>query len=168
MTRKTGMACGAFGGFRRVRALILLLVGIATGFGHLVPANAGSIEPGAIRVIDGDTIRINRKRPDVQLVGFNAPEARGAKCTLELELGGRATRRLRELVKAGNLDFEQTPCTCPRGTKEGSRACNYGRRCGVLKSAGRDVADIMIEERLAVPFKCGQTGCPPTPRPWCE
>ena len=25
----------------------------------------------------------------------------------------------------------------------------------------------LIGEGLAVPFKCGTTSCPPTPRPWC-
>jgi endonuclease YncB( thermonuclease family) len=129
---------------------------------------AASIEPSAIRVLDGDTIRINRKRPDIQLVGFNAPEVRGAKCADELTVGGQATRRLRSLVKAGSLDFEPVACNCPRGTKEGTRACNYGRRCGVLKAGGRDVGEILIEERLAVSFKCGETGCPPAPRPWCS
>jgi hypothetical protein len=31
---------------------------------------------------------------------------------------------------------------------------------------GRDVGGITITEKLAVAFKCGMQGCPPTPRPW--
>jgi hypothetical protein len=42
-----------------------------------------------------------------------------------------------------------------------------GRDCGTLKSNGRDVGAILIEEKLAAPFICGATSCPKTPRPWC-
>jgi hypothetical protein len=38
----------------------------------------------------------------------------------------------------------------------------------VLKANGRDVGSILISEGLAVPFHCRGTGCPPTPRPWCQ
>ena len=37
-----------------------------------------------------------------------------------------------------------------------------------LASEGRDVGAILIEEGLAVPFICGATHCPKTPRPWCQ
>ena len=40
-----------------------------------------------VRVIDGDTIRILQQKPDVRLVGFNAPETRRAICEAERELG---------------------------------------------------------------------------------
>jgi len=35
------------------------------------------------------------------------------------------------------------------------------------KANGRDVGGILISKNLAVPFVCGQTRCPPTPKPWC-
>ena len=41
-------------------------------------SQAASIDSSEIRVIDGDTIRLHQKRPDVRLVGFNAPETRNA------------------------------------------------------------------------------------------
>src|ERR1700730_8577492 len=90
-------------------------------------------------------------RPNVRLVGFNAPETRRASCDAERELGAKATRRVRDLVRAGNLDFEFVACSCPPGT-EGTPVCNYGRRCGTLKANGRDVGGILISEGLAVPF----------------
>lgn len=130
-------------------------------------AIAAQIEPGDIRVIDGDTIRIGHKQPDVRLVGFNAPETRRAQCDPEEKLGAKATRRLRELTHAGNLDFEFVACSCPPGT-EGTESCNYGRRCGTLKANGRDVGATLIAEGLAVPFVCSGTKCPATPRPWCR
>src|SRR5262245_26981792 len=120
-----------------------------------------------VRVIDGDTIRLHQQRPDVRLVGFNAPETRRAQCDAERDLGGKATARLRDLVRSSKLDFEFVACACSPGT-EGTSYCNYGRRCGVLKADGRDVAAILISENLAVPFVCGQTRCPPTPKPWCK
>ncbi len=128
-------------------------------------AVAASIDPQDVYVIDGDTIRVYNKKPNVRLVGFNAPETRNA-CQGERELGRKAKQRLKELVLGGNLDFEFVACNCPAGT-EGTEACNYGRRCGTLKSNGRDVGDILTEEGLAVPFICSGTSCPPTPRPWC-
>jgi endonuclease YncB( thermonuclease family) len=127
---------------------------------------AEPIDSSDIRVIDGDTIRVHQKQPNVRLVGFNAPETRRA-VWAERELGAKATRRLRDIVRAGNLDFVYVACSCSPGT-QGTPACNYGRDCGTLKSQGRDIGAILMEEGLAVPFVCGATRCPKTPRPWCE
>lgn len=128
---------------------------------------AAPITSGEVRVIDGDTIRIGHQKPDVRLVGFNAPETRRAICEAERGLGDKATRRLRDIVQSSKLDFEFVACACQAGT-EGTPSCNYGRRCGSLKANGRDVGAILISENLAVPFVCGQTRCPPTPKPWCK
>jgi len=128
-------------------------------------AAAASIDLKDVYVIDGDTIRVYNKKPNVRLVGFNAPETRNV-CQAERELGQKAKRRLQELVQGGNLDFEFIPCNCPEGS-EGTEACNHGRRCGTLKSSGRDVGAILIEQEFAVPFVCTGTRCPPTPSPWC-
>jgi endonuclease YncB( thermonuclease family) len=122
--------------------------------------------PGSVQVVDGDTIR--HKRFTVRLVGFNAPETgRRASCEAERTLGRQAMRRLNQLVRGGSrLEFAFVACACPPGT-QGTQQCNLGTRCGILKVNGRDVGATLIEERLAVPFKCGATSCPPTPRPWC-
>jgi endonuclease YncB( thermonuclease family) len=129
--------------------------------------SAAPIDPDDIRVIDGDTIRVYHKQPNVRLVGFNAPETRKAKCEAERNLGAAATRRLRELVRQDGLDFEFVQCSCHPGT-EGTMSCNWGRRCGTLKAKGGDVGEILIAEKLAVPFICGGNSCPKTPSPWCE
>src|SRR5215471_18889486 len=94
------------------------------------PALSAPIEPGDVLVIDGDTIRVYQKQPNVRLVGFNAPETRRAACAAERELGARAT------LRDSNLDFEFVACSCTPGT-EGTPACNYGRRCGTLRANGR-------------------------------
>jgi hypothetical protein len=62
--------------------------------------------------------------------------------------------------------FAHTCARCRPGT-EGTPACNYGRHCGSVKAAGRDVGEVPIAEGLAKPFKCGSTHCLPTPKPWC-
>ena len=53
--------------------------------------SSAPITSDEVRIIDGDTIRIHHQRPDVRLVGFNAPETRRAQCEVERELGGKAT-----------------------------------------------------------------------------
>jgi endonuclease YncB( thermonuclease family) len=118
-------------------------------------------------VVDGDTIAVYGTQPNVRLVGFNAPETWHAACEAERQLGEKAAQRLRDLIKAGNLDFVYIACSCPPGT-QGTPVCNYSRDCSTLRSGGRDVGAILIEERLAMPFVCGKTSCPKTPRPWCK
>jgi endonuclease YncB( thermonuclease family) len=145
-----------------VKSSIALICLLAVSWSALT----APIDPSDISVIDDDTIRVYHKQPNVRLVGFNAPETRKAKCDKERGLGAWATRRVRDIVREGKLDFEFIACSCPPGT-EGTQACNYGRRCGTLKAGGRDVGEILIAEGLAVPFQCGATRCPKTPKPWC-
>src|SRR5215813_5167102 len=99
-----------------------------------VPATAEPIDPSDIRVLDGDTIRVYHQQPNVRLVGFNAPETRKAACPAEFELGSRATRRLRDIIKLGNLDFTYVKCSCPDAT-QGTFACNYGMRHAEIERA---------------------------------
>ena len=95
-------------------------------------------------MIDGDTIGIRGKT--VRLVGFDTPEAgMNAKCEAERTLAANATAKLRQLVADGGLDLALVPCACPPGT-EGTQACNYGRACGILKVADKDVAAMLIEQ----------------------
>jgi endonuclease YncB( thermonuclease family) len=130
-----------------------------------VPGPYGA--PIVAHVIDGDTIGLNDGRPNVRLVGFNAPETGSrARCEAERQKGEAARRRLRELVGNGRPEFQQLACSCPPGT-EGANACNFGRRCGTLRVNGVDVGSTLIGEGLAVRFVCGATSCPTLPRPWC-
>lgn len=163
--RAAGLVLLALASFAIVALQVMAIFCVVASLA-ISPATAEPIQPHDVRVIDGDTIRIYQKLPDVRLVGFNAPETRRAQCAAERELGAKATRRVRELVRAGNLDFEFVKCSCPPGT-EGTRKCNFARRCGTLKSNSRDVGVILISEKLAVPFQCAETSCPSLPQPWC-
>jgi endonuclease YncB( thermonuclease family) len=121
----------------------------------------------SVRVIDGDTISLDDGRPNVRLLGFNAPETGNrARCEAERQRGEGAKRRLRELVSSGRSGFQQIACSCAPGA-EGTDACNFGRRCGTLRVNGVDVGATLISEGLAAPFVCGGTSCPTLPRPWC-
>jgi endonuclease YncB( thermonuclease family) len=135
----------------------MLIATVAAGVGE-------PIAPGAIDVIDGDTIRAHGRL--VRLVGFDAPESGlRAKCESERALAATATFHLRQLVNAGGLDLELIPCACRPGT-EGTPRCNYGRACGVLTAAGKDVGQILISEGLARRYVCGRTSCPRR-ESWC-
>ena len=81
------------------------------------PTLAAPIDAEDVRIIDGDTIRIYQKQPNVRLVGFNAPETRRAACEAERELGDKATRRLRNLIREAPLDFDSSPAHALRGPK---------------------------------------------------
>ena len=116
-------------------------------------------------VTDGDTIRMDDGTP-VRLVGFNTPEKFEPMCAREAELGNRASARLREIVSSGTSTVTKVACACAPGT-QGTKKCNYGRSCGILRVDGKDVGHTLIAEGLAVSFQCGRTKCPKLPRPWC-
>ncbi|THK37505.1 thermonuclease family protein [Ensifer sp. MPMI2T] len=139
-------------------------------FNFTAPAEriqARTIDQHDFTVTDGDTIRVLGEASGTRLVGFNTPETYTPRCDRERELGNRATARLKEIVSTSSLQLTKVACSCPPGT-EGTDACNHGRSCGTLTADGRDVGQILISEGLAVPFVCGMTSCPPTPRPWCD
>jgi endonuclease YncB( thermonuclease family) len=144
--------------------MVHLLAILAASFAATAPSLSEPISPGAVQVIDGDTIRVGRVV--YRLVGFDTPEVGSrAGCERERTLAAHATRRLRELVAGGGLDLSRVPCACPPDT-EGTPRCNHGRLCGVLSARGRDVGEILMLEGLAYPFACGPTSCPPQ-QGWC-
>jgi endonuclease YncB( thermonuclease family) len=143
---------------RAITAIALTLATLAT------PARSDPITPGAVQVVDGDTIRVRGQT--IRLFGFDTPEAGiDARCEGERNLAARAAERLRALVAGGGLDLQIVSCSCRPGT-EGTQRCNYGRACGVLKARGRDVGATLIREGLARSYVCGATSCPPR-SPWC-
>lgn len=127
-----------------------------------------SLRASDVRIIDGDTVDIRGMTAIIRLVGFNAPETWRPSCTVERQVGERATARLGQLVRgATSIEFERVACSCQPGT-EGTDRCNFGRLCGSLIVDGQDVGRILIGEGLAVPYRCGRTSCPPRPQAWCR
>jgi micrococcal nuclease len=100
-------------------------------------------------VIDGDTFVLGGEK--IRIADIDAPETGGAKCASEAELGGRATRRLRELLNAGPFELQ--------GYQSRDRD-RYGRRLRVVMRDGRSVGDTLIAEGLARRWNGKR-------RPWC-
>ncbi|MBB2713960.1 thermonuclease family protein [Rhizobium sophoriradicis] len=146
----------------------LFEIGKTTFQGAAQPSSVASVRSDqAFTITDGDTVQVSGERAGTRLVGFNTPEKFSPQCEHERRLGERASARLRELVASGSAQLTKVACSCPPGT-EGTSKCNHGRSCGTLLVDGKDVGNILISEGLAVPFICGETSCPPTPRPWCK
>ncbi|WP_271525244.1 thermonuclease family protein [Bradyrhizobium sp. CCBAU 53380] len=118
-------------------------------------------------MVDGDTIDLGPPQAQVRyrLVGFDTPETRTPRRKVsadERALGRLAKERLVELLHSGPVDLTEITCSCPPATI-GTKRCNAGRKCGILKVNGADVGATLIAEELAVPFVCGETRCPPMP-----
>lgn len=113
----------------------------------LTPA-FGQAQP--IRVVDGDTIKVHGE--SIRLVGVDAPELSRPRCAAERRLAEQAKRRLEGLALRG-LTIERLP-----------RPDRYGRTLAIVREAhsGRDVADILSAEGLAVRYN----GRGPRPE-WC-
>ncbi|MEM9128956.1 MAG: thermonuclease family protein [Pseudomonadota bacterium] len=103
-------------------------------------------------VYDGDTVELKCRGESVtaRLQGFDAPETKSPGCAAEAELGQRTTERLRELVTQGPLTLETV------GEDK------YGRLLARMTLQERDVADILIEDGLAVTYSGGAR------INWCE
>ncbi len=121
-------------GLLAVLAIILLVAVIAH---KMIGDNVGSPVIDVLTLIsvtDGDTVRSGGYA--YRLVGFDAPESGLlARCERERTLAAAATRRLKQLISNGATSLQRVACSCRPGTEE-TQACNYGRRCGVLKPCG--------------------------------
>jgi len=57
-------------------------------------------------------------------------------------------------VSRSALELTEVRWSCPPAT-QGTQSCNCGRRCGLLKANGEDLARILIREGLAHQYVCG-------------
>jgi endonuclease YncB( thermonuclease family) len=154
--------------WRRYAISCVVAISVLIIFGAFLPKVTGPrsvITPSTadVRVIDGDTVFFKGKT--YRLVGFDTPEISRAKCDSERARGVQATVRLRALITSGDITFQEVRCSCVPGT-EGTPYCNFGRLCGILQRDRENVGDILIRERLARPFHCGEFRCPRRPG-WC-
>lgn len=121
--------------------LIMLIIFIAVVSGcKYAPAKATEIQRTEIKVVDGDTVKINGLT--FRLVGFDTPETFFSKCAAEFILGKKATDRLQEIIDKGTvIDIE-----------EYGSVDKYKRQLGSLRVDNEDVGDILIGEGLAKPY----------------
>lgn len=140
--------------------LILVLSMLVLGVGQL---SAEPIDAARIQVVDGDTIKVGYTT--YRMIGYDTPELASrwrAVSPDEKALATIAKGRLEELVRKGALDLEALPCSCSK-RKINNGTCNFGRKCAILYVDGRNVGELLIAEKLAVPFVCGPHRCPRMP-----
>ena len=149
----------------RITTIALAIIGTAVVvFLIAVIVLAATLTAGDITVVDGDTVISNGTT--YRLTGFDSPETGDrAKCSQERILGGMARTRLQALINQGNVELTEVRCSCVPGT-HGTRFCNYGRSCAILKVGGKDVGQTLIAAGLARPFICGKYRCPRR-QGWC-
>jgi endonuclease YncB( thermonuclease family) len=136
---------------RRIWIPVAILVAVAAWLSDKTP-QAGVARPisiANITVVDGDTIRLLGER--IRLTGYDTPETFRAQCDAELQRGNAATARLRALLQqADSVELD-----------EQDRRDRHGRILARLMLDGRDVADVMISEKLARRYNGGQR------QSWC-
>lgn len=121
-------------------AVVVLLAG---------PVKAERVQPSAIYVVDGDTIRF--AGDSWRLVGLDTPETYRPQCDFELALGQAATARLRELVMSGRgVDLVALP-----------GRDRFNRGLARLFIGGENIADILTSEGLARRYDGGRR------QSWC-
>lgn len=99
-------------------------------------------------VVDGDTAWIGGTK--VRIADIDAPETHPPRCDVEVELGGKATNRLVDLMNAGPFELKLVSPEADR----------YGRKLRILVRDGRSLGDQLVAEGLARTWE-GQR------RPWC-
>lgn len=98
---------------------------------------------GTLKVVDGDTVRFRGRR--LRLLNIDAPEVRDYRCPAELDAGRRAKEALEQLIagKAITIRFS--------GDHD-----QYGRDLVDLIVEGQDIAQVLIDRKLALPFGRGK------------
>lgn len=94
-------------------------------------------EPGALFVIDGDTVRFRGE--NLRLLTIDAPEIRDARCDEERRAGTAAKERLAALVSRKRASVHYS------GHRD-----RYDRPLVSLTVDGKDVADILADEGHAL------------------
>jgi endonuclease YncB( thermonuclease family) len=130
----------------------LLLVTVLLG---CFPAAAAETVDGRTAVIlDGDTVAFGSER--VRIVNIEAPGISEPDCEREEIFALRSRQRLAELIRAG-------PVTIERLGRD-----HLGRTLArIILHDGRDVAALLVEEGLALPWYEGAEASAARRRYWC-
>lgn len=99
-------------------------------------------------VVDGDTAWIGGEK--VRVADIDAPETHPPRCSLEANLGEKATKRLAELMNDG--PFDQIVVDRDRD--------RYGRKLRILTRNGKSLGQQLVAEGLARSWEGRR-------RPWC-
>ncbi|WP_141137838.1 thermonuclease family protein [Actibacterium lipolyticum] len=138
--------------YTMVTYVFLTLLGLYSIATRLAPYHG--LSEGGCRlgyVYDGDTAELicGENVRTARFVGLDTPETKSPGCRAELDLGKRATERMRALLRSGIVELSD----------EGFD--KYGRALVRVFVDGRDVAKTMVAEGLAVTYQGG------TRPDWC-
>lgn len=144
----------------RMRFLaVLAAVGFAGAtLGWCGRAKAETVDGRRFVIIDGDTVALGRER--IRILNIDAPESFRPRCEAELVAGLRAKERLALLLRAG-------PVTIDRCEASGRCEDSYGRTLARLSGSGRDVGQVLVAERLALPWRPGSEAWAQRQAHWC-
>ncbi len=131
----------------------ILLVGLVEGAKWLAPYHQLTEAGCAVGfVYDGDSVELicPSDKETARLVGFDTPETKNPKCEAELNLGKKATTRMRSLIGAGPYLLDHVGVD------------KYHRPLVRITRDGENLGNILIKEGLAVRYSGGK-------RPnWCD
>jgi micrococcal nuclease len=99
-------------------------------------------------VVDGDTFYYRGNK--IRIADIDTPETHDYRCGSELELGNRATGRLRELLNNGAFSLMNIDRDTDR----------YGRLLRVIERDGKSLGGVLVSEGLARWYEGGR-------QPWC-
>ena len=107
------------------------------------PAAAETIPGARIVIIDGDTVALPGGER-LRLLDIDAPESFRSSCEAELVAGLKAKERLRQLLRDQDVTIER------------SGRDRFKRTLGRLFTEDGDVGEILLTERLALPYVPGR------------
>ena len=129
----------------------LLLVTVLLG---CFPAAGETVDGRTAIILDGDTVAFGSER--VRIVNIEAPGISEPDCEREEIFALRSRQRLAELIRAG-------PVTIERLGRD-----HLGRTLArIILPDGRDVATLLVEEGLALPWYEGAEASAARRRYWC-
>lgn len=129
------------------------------------PVTAGILPPepvhGAIRVIDGDTVRLGSGEI-VRIYNIDAPETHEPRCPAERRVGEAAAAMLRAWISQPGVAISR----CEPAT--GRCKDRYGRTLATLSTpAVGDVGEKLVAVGAALPWHPGRAAHDARARHWC-
>jgi endonuclease YncB( thermonuclease family) len=139
--------------FKARLAVIATFLAILLGFSAAYIAKADTVDGRRIVIIDGDTINAQGER--IRILNIDAPESFRSRCEAELKLALRTKERLAQLLRSGPVEIN----------RQGQD--RYRRTLAMLSVREGDVGQILVRERLALPWKDGSRAKEARLQAWC-
>ncbi|MBB3020622.1 endonuclease YncB(thermonuclease family) [Microvirga lupini] len=131
----------------------LLALGMFAACSLFYAARAETVDGRWVVIIDGDTIDVQGER--IRILNIDAPESFRSRCEAELKLALRTKERLGQLLRSGSVEIR----------REGQD--RYRRTLATLSVREGDVGQILVRDRLALPWKDGREDKERRLKVWC-